>query len=157
VVVPGMNEIRAFLFSLGTHPVFIVSIVVISIYWFLHKKLAFTWIMLSVLYLFSLQLFKLDLNLQYDFMIYMCISVLLGISIQQFLIPEVKKEEPVVTVIKFEEEPAVTVPEKSLIFIPKTMEIPKRVSKPKVDFAVEVDDEKMHFDYNVDDKSDFDI
>ena len=57
----------------------------------------------------------------------------------------------------FEDEPAVTVPEKTLIFIPKSMEIPKRVSKPKVDFALEVTDEKMHFDYNVDDTSDFDI
>ena len=67
------------------------------------------------------------------------------------------KEEPVVTVIRFEEEPAVTVPEKPLIFIPKTMEIPKRVSKPKVDFAVEVEADKMHYDYNVEETADFDI
>lgn len=170
-VLPGMDDVRAFLFSLGTHPVFIVSIVVISIYWFLSKKQAITWIMFSILYLFALQLLKWDMNLQYNFMIYMGISVLLGISIQQILLPEEKrvvqaaqqtgkasiKEEPVVTVIRFEDEPAVTVPEKSLIFIPKTMEIPKRVSKPKIDFALEVKDENMHYDYNVDDASEFDI
>lgn len=177
-VIPEIEEVRKFIFSLGTHPIFIVAIVVISIYWFLNKKLAFTWIMLSVLYLFALQLLKLDTYLQHDFMIYMGISVLFGISIQQYLLPEranaggvymegnpaVKelgkthmKEDPVVTVVRFEDQPAVMVPEKPLIFIPKTMEIPKRVSKPKVDFAVEVEADKMHYDYAVEDTADFDV
>ena len=74
-----------------------------------------------------------------------------------------KGEEPVVTVIRFDEEPAVTVPEKEapsdkpLIFIPKSMEIPKRVSKPKVDFAVAVSEDRLHYDYQVDDTADYDI
>lgn len=183
---PDISTLQGFVFSLGTHPVFIVAIVVISIYWFLNKKQAFTWIMLSILFLFGIQLLQMDVFLQHDFMIYMGISVLLGISVQQYLsladkqapgdehdayvagtpeIVELKSDktqtEPVVTVIRFEEEPAVTVPEKQqdkpLIFIPKSMEIPKRVSKPKVDFAIEVEAEKLHFDYAVDDAADFDI
>ena len=44
-----------------------------------------------------------------------------------------------------------------MIFIPTTMEIPKRVSKPKVDYALEVEADKMHYDYTVDESSDFDI
>ena len=175
---PELEEVRAFIFSLGTHPIFIVAIVVISIYWFLNKKQAFTWIMLSILFLFGIQLLKLDTYLQHDFMIYMGISVLLGISVQQYLMTENKPtgdaylfgnsaikglgkskitEEPTVTIIHFDDEPAVTVPEKPMIFIPKTMEIPKRVSKPKVDYALEVEADKMHYDYTVDESSDFDI
>ena len=159
--VPNLNDIQVFVFSLGTHPIFIVAIAVISIYWFLNKKQAFTWIMLSILFLFALQLLELDTYLQHDFIIYMGISTLLGISVQQYLMLPVKtfkaKKEPVVTVIHFEEEPAVMVPEKPQIFIPKSMEIPKRVSKPKVDFAIEVETDKMHYDYAVDDTADFDI
>ena len=159
--IPNLNNIQAFVFSLGTHPIFIVVIAVISIYWFLNKKQAFTWIMSSLLFLFTLQLLELDTYLQHDFMIYMGISTLLGISVQQYLMspvdPAKAKKEPAVTVIHFEEEPAVTVPEKPQIFIPKSMEIPKRVSKPKVDFAIEVKSDKMHYDYVVDDTADFDI
>lgn len=159
--IPNLEDIQAFVFSLGTHSIFIVAIAVISIYWFLNKKQAFTWIMLSILFLFALQLLELDTYLQHDFMIYMGISTLLGISVQQYLMLPVEslkaKKEPVVTVIHFEEEPAVTVPEKPQIFIPKSMEIPKRVSKPKVDFAIEVESDKMHYDYVVDDAADFDI
>ena len=116
---------------------------------------------MSILFLFALQLLELDTYLQHDFMIYMGISTLLGISVQQYLMLPIKavkeKKEPEVTVIHFEEEPAVTVPEKPQIFIPKSMEIPKRVSKPKVDFAIEVEQDKMHYDYAVDDAADFDI
>ena len=159
--IPNLNNIQAFVFSLGTHPIFIVAIAVISIYWFLNKKQAFTWIMSSILFLFTLQLLELDTYLQHDFMIYMGISTLLGISVQQYLMspvdPAKAKKEPAVTVIHFEEEPAVTVPEKPQIFIPKSMEIPKRVSKPKVDFAIEVEQNKMHYDYPVEDTADFDI
>lgn len=158
---PKMEEIRAFTFSLGTHPIFIVVIVVISIYWFLNKKQAFDWIMLSLLYLFGIQFFSLDSYLQHDFMIYMGISILFGISVQQYLQTKPKekrkKEEPVVTVVHFEKEPAVTIPEKPAIFIPKTMEIPKRTAKPKVDFALDVQEEQMHFDYSVDETADFDV
>jgi len=172
---PGLKHVKEFVFSLGTHPVFIAAIVVISIYWFLPVKQAFTWIMLAVLYLFGLQFFHLDMYLQHDFAIYMCLAVLLGISVKQYLAmtdrneipvmeelliekhPMEEREEPVVTVIHFEEEPAVTVPEKPLIFIPKSMEIPKRVSKPKVDFALEISADKLHYDYEVDDNSDYDI
>lgn len=170
---PDSSGFREFIFSLGTHPVFIVAIVVISIYWLLSRKQEFTWIMLAVLYLFSIQLLNLDVFLQHDFMIYMAISVLLGISVRQYLLPVEKDEadtyvmknshaewsEPVVREIHFEDEPQITVPEheKPLIFIPKSMEIPKRMAKPKVDFAMDVKEEDLHYDYAVDDSSDFDI
>ena len=163
---PDLNGLKSFVFSLGTHPVFIAAIVVISIYWLLSKKMAFTWIMLTILYLFAIKLLKLDIFLQHDFMIYMAISVLLGISVRQYLtseeesLPEYvheEKTEPVVTVIRFEDQPQVTVPEKPAIFIPKSMEIPKRVAKPKVDYALEVKDEDLHYDYQVDESAEFDI
>ena len=158
---PDLKGLQEFVFSLGSHPIFIVAIVVISIYWFMNKKQAFTGIMFSLLFLFAIQLFGLDTYLQHDFMIYMGISILLGISVQQYLrlpIKSVKeKTEPIVTVVKFEEEPAVTIPEKPQIFIPKSMEIPKRVSKPKIDFTIAVDEDKMHYDYSVEETADFDI
>ena len=159
--IPSINDIQMFVFSLGTHPVFIVTIVMISIYWFLVKKQAITWTMLTILFLFALQLLGWDMYLQHDFAIFMGISTLLGISVQQYLVmaDEIAKEkqEPIVTVVNFEEEPAVVVPEKPQIFIPKTMEIPKRVSKPKIDYSVEVEQDKMHYDYPVEDTVDFDV
>ncbi len=191
---PDLESIQKIVFSLGTHPVFIVSIVAITIYWLLREKSAFTWIMFGVLFLFGVQLLELDVYMQHDFFIYMSIVVLFGLSVQRYLqfagrqmtgkaknqdtyiagTPEIaeldaseKKSEPVVTVIRFEDEPAVTVPEEMkaedkpaeepLIFIPKTMEIPKRVSKPKVDYAIEVEEDKLHFDYQIEDTEDFDI
>lgn len=204
--IPDLAQIKEFFFGLGTHPIFIVAIAVIVSYWFVKRRQASTWVMLGVLFLFGVQLFELDTYMQHDFLIYMGVIVLLGLSIQQYLQAEVNqtaksvkekvrdvkalegdttelpdlsfmddrkekegiqlsdtaaKEEPVVTVINFEDQPAVTVPEKeqerAVIFIPKSMEIPKRVSKPKVGFAVEVAEDKMHFDVQVEENADFDI
>lgn len=169
---PDVDQIKEFVFGLGEHPVFIVAIVVISVYWLLEKKGPATWIMLSELFLFAVQFLKLDYYLEHDFIIYMGVMLLLGIAAEQYIsyskekievideIPVKSSDEPVVTVIHFDEEPAVVIPEKtdkSLIFIPKTMEIPKRVAKPKVDFAVEVEESKLHFDYSVEENADFDI
>lgn len=78
-------------------------------------------------------------------------------------LPHITESEPVVTVVKFEEQEAVEVPnmtqtdEKPLIFIPKTFETPKRVAKPKVDFAVEVPEEQLCFDLDISEQTDFDI
>lgn len=232
--IPDLSNVQEFVFSLGTHPIFIVAIAAISTYWLINRRAASTRIMLGLLFLLAVQLLNLDTYLEHDFLIYMGILVLLGISIQHYLmfvdkqavscakkacdmpqgvsdsekpyrstkqnvninrenirevnlatqdtteIPdlsfisdtkingteqnsntETEAAEPVVTVIHFEEQPAVTVPEKQqdrpVIFIPKSMEIPKRVSKPKVEFAVEVTEEKMHFDYDVAENADFDI
>lgn len=185
--VPTLERVQAFAFSLGRHPIFIVTIVIVCAYWFIAKKAAFTWILAGLLYLFSVQLLQLDTYLSHDLLIYMGILVLVGISVQEYLcaacpeafekelpgieykdvlgdVEDVVSEvatlaEPVVTVINFEEEPAVTVPEKEkpLIFIPKSMDIPKRVSKPKVDYSIEIAEDKECFDYEVDDNSDFDV
>lgn len=199
---PDIHQIQEFFFELGSHPVFIVAIVVIVTYWFMNRRLAVTWIMLGVLFFMTLQLLKLDVYLKHDFLIYMGLLVLLGTSVQQFVwgidkqeetdkkqspvngdttelpnlsflsdmkvevskensVPFTEDQEPVVTVINFDEQPAVTVEEKQqvrpVIFIPKSMEIPKRISKPKVEFAVEVADEKMHYDLEIEENADFDI
>ncbi len=172
-VLPDLNSLKSFVFSLGTHPIMVVAIVVISIYWLLNKKQVFTWIMLAILYLFGIKLLKFDTYLQHDFMIYMAISVLLGVSVKQYLSLTDRQEsvlasddrqeifdeesEPVVTVVDFDAEPQTVVPEKTLIFIPKTMEIPKRISKPKVDFALQVKEEDLHYDFAVEDSADYDI
>lgn len=185
--IPTLERVQTFAFSLGRHPIFIVAIVIVCAYWFLNQRAAFTWILAGMLYLFGVQLLQLDMYLQHDFLIYMGILVLVGISVQEYLraacpeafekellnrecmdrlcdvgdmVSEVAAlEEPVVTVIRFEDQPAVTVPEmeKPLIFIPKNMEIPKRVSKPKVDYAIEIAEDKDCFDYEVDEDSDFDV
>lgn len=174
---PDLERLKEFIFRLGVHPVFIVAIVVISVYWFLENKTTTSWIMLGIIYLFGLQLLGLDYYLNHDFIIYIGIILLLGIAAGQFL--DIRKDtaeinmqaqdvnsnteldfkEPVVQMINFDEQPAVVIEEKErpLIYIPKTMEIPKRVSKPKVDFAVEVEEAKMHFDIPVEENSDFDI
>lgn len=71
--------------------------------------------------------------------------------------------EPVVTVVKFEEQEAVEIPEvssveeKPLIFIPKSFETPKRVPKPKIDFTLEVPEEDLCFDVDISEQADYDI
>ena len=182
---PDIERIQTFVFSLGTRPIFIVSIVAIIIYWLLQEKGAFTWIMFGTVLLLGGQFFCLDTYMSHDFFIYMSLVVMFGLSVQRYLqfaggrladkeeptvsmdLSEIskektlEKEEPVVTIVCFEEEPAVTVPpkpaEEPLIFIPKSMQIPKRVSKPKVDFGIEVSEDKLHFDYQVEENADFDI
>lgn len=136
--IPDWEALQDFAFSLGTHPVFIVAIVIISIYWFMADRHPFSWTMVGILYLLSLQLFGLDYYLKHDFLIYMALIVLLGIAVESYLKkdkllkaednePDVfgkdfevdipadlfdldKEEEPVVREVRFEEEPAVEVP-----------------------------------------------
>ena len=182
---PDIEGIQNFVFSLGTRPIFIVSIVAIIIYWLLQEKGAFTWIMFGTVLLLGGQFLGLDTYMSHDFFIYMSLVVMFGLSVQRYLqfagshlvdqeeltdsrdLLEItkektlEKEEPQVTIVRFEEAPAVTVPpkpeEEPLIFIPKSMQIPKRVSKPKVDFGIEVSEDKLHFDYQVEENADFDI
>lgn len=167
--IPELIQIKEFIFDLGTHPVFMVSIITIVTFWFLKTRGICTWIMAGIMYLLVLKIFKMDVYMQHDFLIYAGLLMLLGMSFREAAaINNIKKETariqdevPVVTVVCFEEESAVTVPEKQeekpAIFIPKSMEIPKRISKPKVEFAIEVAEEKMHYDVNIDDNADFDI
>ena len=167
--IPELIQIKEFIFDLGTHPVFMVSIITIVTFWLLKTRGICTWIMAGIMYLLVLKIFKMDVYMQHDFLIYAGLLMLLGMSFREAAaINNIKKETariqdevPVVTVVCFEEESAVTVPEKQeekpAIFIPKSMEIPKRISKPKVEFAIEVAEEKMHYDVNIDDNADFDI
>jgi hypothetical protein len=172
--IPGLTQLKAFVFELGTHPVFMVSIVTIVIFWFLNARGICSWIMAGILYLLGLKIFQLDSYMQHDFLIYAGLLMLFGMTLRESVaISNIKKgevqnviqvklqEPPVVKVVYFEEEPAVTVlekqEEKPVIFIPKTMEIPKRISKPKVEFAIEVAEENMHYDVKIDDNADFDI
>ena len=162
-------HIKAFVFELGTHPVFMVSIITIVSFWFFKARGICTWIMAGILYLLGLKILELDVYMDHDFLIYAGLLMLLGMTLREAVaMSNVKKEEvkireesPVVTVVCFDEEEAVTVPEKQeekpVIFIPKSMEIPKRISKPKVEFAIEVAEENMHYDVNVDDNADFDL
>jgi len=70
------------------------------------------------------------------------------------------QNEPVVTVVNFDDEQPVVVPvkdEQPVIFIPKSMEIPKRTSKPKLDFAYEVAVSEMFYDIDPPPQDDFDF
>lgn len=162
---PAPDTVKAFLFSLGNHPIFIASIVVIAVYWLLNKKRIFNWIMFMELALLTVQLLGLDMYMAHDFMIYVGIMVLLGISAKQYLVYQEEKAAQIdytVQTFDFEAEDAVTVPahgeeEKPLIFIPKSMEIPRRVSKPKIDFAMEVAEKDLHFDVPVSEDADYDL
>ncbi len=211
---PELKQVQQFVFSLSDRPIFIAAIIVIAGYWFMKKRFACTWIMAGILGLFSLKLLNLDVHMQHDFLIYLGFLMLLGVAVQEFIIPEkqlkseetvseyrhgmvkvdladttelpdlsfmnessglrqaerssvmdsiqtVSVAEPEVTIINFDEEKVITVPEKPkdtpVIFIPKSMEIPKRVSKPKVEYTMEVTEEQMHFDVNVDENADFDL
>ncbi len=206
-----LEHIKGFVFDLGTQPVFLVAIVVISVYWFIPKRSIMTWMIIGELFLLAIRFLKLDFYLSHQFLIGMGLALMLGIAAEQFLeASRVKREkpaltemdrrhreEPSVTVVRFEDRPAVTVPEKGavdlhmedtielpkieeihieeirfegtianqdevskerpLIFIPKSMEIPKRVSKPKLDYTIEVEEEKLHYDFAVAENADFDI
>ena len=90
---PDINQVQKFFFDLGSHPVFIVAIVVIVTYWFMNRRHAVTWIMLGEVFLMALQLLKLDVYLKHDFLIYMGLLVLLGTSVQQFVWGTDKQEE----------------------------------------------------------------
>jgi hypothetical protein len=171
--IPEFTQLKAFVFELGTHPVFMVSIVTIVTFWFVKSRGICTWIMTAILYLLGLKILHLDFYMQHDFLIYAGLLMLLGMTLREAVAvkkveatnlksqPVTLQEMPVVTVVHFEEESAVTVPEKQeekpVIFIPKSMEIPKRISKPKVEFAIEVAEENMHYDVTIDDNADFDI
>ncbi len=165
--IPELIHLKAFVFELGTHPVFMVSIVTIVTFWFFKARGICSWIMTGILYLLVLKIFQLDFYMQHDFLIYVGLLMLFGMTLREAVaISSATKEEvvvqetPVVTVVHFEKESAVTVPEreeKPVIFIPKSMEIPKRISKPKVEFTIEVSEEDMHYDVTIDDNADFDI
>lgn len=70
-------------------------------------------------------------------------------------------EEPVITVVNFDEEKAVSVPayeeEKPLIFIPKSMKIPKREAKPKLDYSLAVAEDALFYDVDVEQNDDYDF
>lgn len=96
--IPTLDRVQEFVFALGTHPIFIVAIVVISTYWLINRRQASTWIMMGELFLLTIQLLKLDIYLQHDFLIYMGLLVLLGISVQQYLLLADKTKAIVETV-----------------------------------------------------------
>lgn len=170
---PELTQLKDFIFELGTHPIFIISIVTIVTYWFLKSRAICAWIMAAVLFLLGLKVFGLDIYMQHDFLSYVGLLMLFGITLReatsiknekeqmQEIVKVVSTEPSVVTVVHFEEESAVVVPEKQeekpVIFIPKSMEIPKRISKPKVEFTIDVAEENMHYDVKIDDDEDFDI
>lgn len=104
--VPDLNQIQEFFFALGKHPVFIVAIIVIITYWFLKRRQECSWIMLGVLFLFGLQLLGLDTYLQHDFLIYMGLLVLMGVSVQQYMqeAEEAAVAEPVTAALRSGQE-----------------------------------------------------
>ncbi len=82
-----------------------------------------------------------------DFLIQILLCFMLGLILAEFLPYENPTLEPVLEV---EEE-------RSLIYIPKNMEIKKRVSKQKIDYNFDIPEEKMCFDHEIGDETDFPI
>lgn len=171
--IPDLTQLKAFVFDLGTHPIFILSIVTIVTYWFFKTRSVCVLIMAAILFLFGVKVLGLDAYMQHDFLSYVGLLMLFGLTLREAVSAKSTKEQmqqkaegvlaepPIVTVVRFEEEAAVVVPEKQkekpAIYIPKSMEIPKRISKPKVEYAIDVAEEKMHYDVKIDDNADFDI
>lgn len=141
-------------------PAFLPAVLVILAYWFIRTRKVLTYTMGAVLYLFAVQFLQLDLYMEHDFLIYMLLLVLTGMTWKRYF-QAYKTEEPVVTVVHFEEQPVVEVPpisEKApAIFMPKSLTIPKRTPKAKIDYEVEVQEEQLHFDVPVEENADFDV
>ena len=104
-----------------------------------------------------------------------CMKALIKASAPQVEVSEpqtvenIENPEPVVTVVDFDAEKAVVVPveeekeavaleeEKPAIFIPKSMKIPKRVSKPKLDYSEAVAVDNFYYDVDPPIQDDFDF
>ncbi len=180
-VVPTVETLKAFVVSFAAQPILIIFAFMIFRYWFIKNKSIVTWLLLETIYVFLLKIFSLDTYLSHDFLIYMLLLMSAGIGVYNLLLmistktvlisPKVSDTEPRVTVIEFEKEEAVVVSaletpqpvihaeesERPLIFIPKTFETPKRISKPKIDFEMEVEEDKNCYDVEVSEQADFDI
>ncbi len=74
-------------------------------------------------------------------------------------IEETSVEEPVVTVVNFDDENAVVVPEEErpAIFIPKSMTIPKRKAKPKLDYNEAFAEHHLFYDVDPPENDDYDF
>lgn len=153
-----------------------------TIVWYLTLKKIFNWvvslILIAILYLapFSIVI-SCTLNplvmwfLLFGFLVFLIVSCVKCLftkesnkahianeQMESDMVPEA--DQPVVTVVNFEEEKAVVIPceeERPAIFIPKSMEIPKRVSKPKLDYSEAVAVDAMFYDMDVADLDDFDL
>lgn len=70
-----------------------------------------------------------------------------------------QEDEPVVTVVNFDEEHATVIPEEErpAIFIPKSMSIPKRKSKPKVDYNEAFAEHHLFYDVDPPENDDYDF
>lgn len=164
---PQFAQLQKFFFELGSHPVFVTAIAAICVFWLLQKRSGCAWIMTAILYLLFLQLMGWNTYMQHDFWIYTGLVTLFGLSLQQSIFEEhisVSKEQDVVeeeeddflndksmVVVTFEQEPTESVAKEApvveqVVYVPKNMEFPKRASKPKIEYAIEVPEENMHFD-----------
>lgn len=94
------------------------------------------------------------------YIIISCVKTIVNIVKSKKTNPDTT-EEPVITVVNFDEEKAVSVPpleeEKPLIFIPKSMEIPKREAKPKLDYSLAVAEDALFYDVDVEQHDDYDF
>ena len=98
------------------------------------------------------------------FIIVCCFKSLFGDNMKQtnsekMPLEETNTEEPVVTVVNFDEENAVVVPEEErpAIFIPKSMTIPKRKAKPKVDYNEAFAEHHLFYDVDPPENDDYDF
>ncbi len=168
IVLPTIETLKVFMLDLVKNPLFLVFIVTFCVYWFVANKRIVTWLIVAIFYLLLLEVLKLDTYLSHDFLIYMLLITLVGIIVCKLLLRIYEQgsahvtcdktgEEPEITIVKFEDEEAVEVPEKPLIFIPKSFETPKRISKPKIDFEIDVAPDKNCYDVEVPEQADFDI
>lgn len=164
---PQLAQLQRFFFELGSHSVFVTAIAAVCVFWLLQKRSGCAWIMTAILYLLFLQLMGWNTYMQHDFWIYTGLVTLFGLSLQQSIFEEhisVSKEQDVVeeeeddflndksmVVVTFEQEPTESVAKEApvveqVVYVPKNMEFPKRASKPKIEYAIEVPEENMHFD-----------
>lgn len=106
---PTSEGIHAYLWKLGEHRIFILSAVVTTAYWFLRHRRAITYMMAEILFLLGIQFFGLDTYMKHDFLIYMSLLALTGMTLKQYF-KKYEVKEPDVTVVHFEEQHIVEVP-----------------------------------------------
>lgn len=110
-IFPTSERIHAYLLQLGEHRIFILSAVVIAAYWFLRHRRAVTYMMAEILFLFGIQFLGLDTYMKHDFLIYMSLLALTGMTLKQYF-KRYEFKEPDVTMIHFEEQHIIEVPKR---------------------------------------------
>ncbi|MFI3237933.1 MAG: hypothetical protein R3Y47_07860 [Lachnospiraceae bacterium] len=155
VYLAGINlSLEGLLYLLGQEYILCILIIPVLTYSWNSNKLKMSSLMLMIMLCIVSEAFGVYTDMPYEYILQLLCAVLFMMSLQLYLEPIEQTAKGAVTqdanLQKVEEKPIE-------IFIPKQMDIPKRVEKPKLDYAEETSTMVMDFDVDVDVSAGYDI